>query len=155
MVAALLLVALSLPARSGMWPKAEERAPLFQAQALLQGKLDGDVKATLLEHGILSRSLFVGMWRLLDGTPSSDRTEVVRQRKADLGFGGGSKTLKDVDQEMTTLFYRTYEPLPLFSMAPEHRSTVPSAAECEESCRMWMEAMAPWEACRRAGGQVE
>ena len=151
MVAALLFVALSLPARSGVWPKAEEKPPLLQAQGLLQGKLDGDAKATLLELSILNRCLFVGMFVLSDGTSAFDRTEVVRQHKVDLGLGMALKTLKDVAQEAAALASKLMPPLNAFSMEPEHRATVPSAADFEDSGRFIVEAMAPWEACRRGG----
>ena len=122
---------------------------LLQAQALLQGKLDGDVKATLLEVSILSRSIVAGMYHLSDGSPALDRLDVVRQRKADLGLGGGSKTVKDVGPEATALFYQGFVSLQLLSTEPEHRCTVPSAADFEEARRLMMESMAPWEACGR------
>ena len=128
---------------------------LLQAQALLQGKLDGDVKATLLELSVLGRSLVAGMYHLSDGTSYVPRLDVVRQRKADLGLGAASKTVKDVGPEATALFYQFFGPLQVFSMEPEHRSTVPSAADFEEAGRLLMGSMAPWEACGRGGSAEE
>ena len=151
MVAALLYVALSLPSRSGVWLKAEEKPLLSQAQALLQGKMDGDVGAMLLELSVLRQGYFVGLYHLSDGTEWNERAEVLRQRKADLGLGVGSKTLKDVGNESMVLFYKIFPILKIVSMEPEHRVTVPSAADFEEGCRLLMESMAPLQACRRGG----
>ena len=107
------------------------------------------MKATLLELSILNQSLFAGLLRLSDGTPAFNRTEVVRQRIAEFGLAGGSKTLNDVDQQVTSLFYKLFQPLQVFSAEPEHRATVPSAADFKEACRLLIESMAPWEACGR------
>ena len=134
-----------------MRPKAEQLPLLREAQAVLQGKLDGGAEATLLELSVVLHGTFVGLFVVSDGTSCGDREEVLRQRKADLGLGAGSKkTLKDVSAKVLALVHRPMAIL--YGMtASEPDTTVPSAADFEECYRLKIEGYLHWEACRRGG----